>query len=174
MPFKVLLMASQIREAKFSSPVLITVFLSLTSIKALFGSDTRKNQLFPDPPSPRPIDTTTPILRNAVKRLPELRVPQYNNGLGFEGSNCSFWGTKRCLPDSIKSSPFNLANFVSPFFNFIQQSWEANSAAISNSEHLFKLGMRSVSFSEKWANSNLLLREEICRLEISGNYCSRR
>lgn len=151
MPFKVLLIASQISEAKFSSPVLITVFLSLTSIKATFGSDIRKNQLFPDPPSPspRPMDTLSPIFRNAVKRLPELRVPQYNNGLGFEGSNCSLWGTKRCLPDSIKSSPFNLANFVSPFFNFIQLSCEANSAAISNSEQLFKLGMRSVSFSVK-------------------------
>lgn len=146
MPSRILPIASKIMEAKFSSVAVITVLISLTSISAWLGSFTSTTEAFSDSEPLLAFRRVhlMPLLDNTVKSLSKSGEPQCTSGLISE-DDCTFLEINRCLPCSLKSSPFNLVILIFPCFKFLQSKWKVKSVAISSSVLSFKLGICNVS-----------------------------
>lgn len=175
MPSKLLLMASKMREAKFSSPVLIIVLEALILIKALFGSIICKIYSVSAPFLSSSTGALIPIFCNDVTRLCKLTEPQCINSPLCEETTCSFPGSNRCFPCSTESSPFSLAIVMLSSVSFVHLSWEAKSVAMSSSGPRFNFGIRSVTFSVYWMNEiELELEPPKCCLKFSGNWIKKK
>lgn len=171
MPSKLLAMASKMRDANFSSPVLITVLVALILISALFGPIICTPYSVSEPFISSSTCALIPIFCNDATRLCKLTEPQCINSPLCEETICSFPGSNRCIPFSTESSPFSLAIWMFSSVNFVQLSWEAKFVEMSNSELRFNLGIRSVSFSEYWINEiELVFEPPKCCLKFSGNW----
>ena len=146
MPSKQLVMAPKMDAANFSSVELITVRPASTSIKALLGSTCT---LYSDLELFEPCSTEAliPIFCNAVTRFCILTEPQWVKCLGGEEISCSF-PSNLCLLCSTNNSPFSLAILILSCSNFVHWRLQAKSAAISKSRVNFKLGIRTISYSE--------------------------